>query len=303
MTSGETLLLFGGVPTSYLKEWHITRDLSLAEETLGVCFEEVAQDALMDRYKAMDHDAREEAAYLAQRLVEEASTDPHPEMPPAPPLQEIEKATRLYLAMQYFVEVHDAHAVSIVCGPWMTEEYPTPCVALMLFQERGLPAACQGDIDALLTMVLFKRLAGLASFMGGAVEVGQHLGISHCVLCRNLQGANTELQPYWLSNYHGRKASPTVWTDVPSGMPVTIARFTQNLESLLLTTGMTVYRDVAAQASEKRCRNTLIVQVPDRARVLAAVKGVQNHYVVAYGDHAQGLTALAEGKGIQVVPL
>jgi L-fucose isomerase-like protein len=303
MTSGETLLLFGGVPTSYLKEWHITHDLALAEEKLGVHFEEVAQDTLMERYKALDQDARAEAAYLTQKLVADASADPHPEMPPAPPLEEIEKATQLYVAMQHFVEVHSAHAVSIVCGPWLAEGHPTPCVALMLFQERGIPAACQGDIDALLTMVLFKRVAGLASFMGGAVKVGEYLGVSHCVLCRNLQGTDAGIQPYLISNYHGRKASPTVWTDLPSGMPVTIARFTQNLESLLLTTGTTAPPADDAQGSEGRCRNTLVVQVPDREHVLGAVKGVQNHYVVAYGDHAQGLTTLVEEKGILVVRL
>jgi L-fucose isomerase-like protein len=303
MSHNETLLLFGGVPTSYLKDWNITSDLTLAEEKLGVHFVEVTQDALMDRYKALDQDACAEAAYLAQNLVIGASAAQHSDMPPAPPLVEIEKATQLYVAMQHFVAVHEAQAVSIVCGPWHTEGNPTPCVALMLFQERGIPAACQGDIDALLTMMLFKRVAGLVSFMGGAMKVGEYLGISHCVLCRNLQSVDTALQPYWLSNYHGRKASPTVWTEVPSGMPVTIARLTQNLASLLLTTGTTLHPADDALRNAGRCRNTLIIQGPDREQVLQAVMGVQNHYVVAYGDHVQALTALAEEKGIHVVRL
>jgi L-fucose isomerase-like protein len=86
-------------------------------------------------------------------------------------------------------------------------------------------------------------------------------------------------------------------------MPVTIARLTQNLESLLLTTGTTLHPADDALSSAGRCRNTLVVQGPDRERVLQAVKGVQNHYVVAYGDHAQALTALAEENGIHVVRL
>jgi len=108
-----------------------------------------------------------------------------------------------------------------------------PCVALMLFQEQGIPTACQGDIDALLTMVLFKRVAGRSSLR------------------------------------------------------------------LLLFAGPVV----ASQTDNARYRNTLVVQVPDRERAFKAVKGVQNHYVAALGDHTRALTELAEAKDIQVICL
>jgi len=166
----------------------------------------------------------------------------------------------------------------------------------MLFQEQGVPAACQGDIDALLTMVLFRRVAGLPSFMGGAIKARGHLGISHCALCRHMLGAEADPQPYQVSDYHGRKASPTVWTGVPVGEAATVARLTRNLDRLLLTTGTVV----ASDTSNSRCRNTLVIEVPDRERVFRAVKGVQNHYVVALGDHAQALSQLAEASDIEV---
>jgi hypothetical protein len=144
--------------------------------------------------------------------------------------------------------------------------------------------------------------------MGGAIEIDDageagdapgRLGISHCVLCRNMRGVTGEAQAYVVSNYHGRKDSPTVWTDAPTGETVTIARLTQNLASLLLTTGTVV----ATQTGNRRCRNTLVVDVPDRDRVFDAVLGIQNHYVVAYGDHTRALIELAKDKDIEVVRL
>jgi hypothetical protein len=80
---------------------------------------------------------------------------------------------------------------------------------------------------------------------------------------------------------------------------VTVARLTRNLERLLLFKG----EIIANQAVDSRCRNTLVVDVPDRARIFDAVQGIQNHYVAAFGDHTQALTEMAEDRGIDVVRL
>jgi L-fucose isomerase-like protein len=296
----EKLLLFGGVPSTYLAEWEITSDLALAESKLGVQFDSVSHDELVARSESLDEEGQVEATRLAKELVAGASPRRKRDMPSAPPQEEIEKATRLYVAMNRILEERAAQAVTIVCGPWIGGEgLPTPCVALMLFQERGIPAACQGDIDALLTMVLFKRVAGLSSFMGGAIKARGHLGINHCVLCRNMIDPEAGLQPYSISTYHGRKSTPTVWTSIPAGETVTLARLTHNLERLLLTTGTVM----ASQTDNWRCRNTLVVEGPDRERVFRAVKGHQNHYVVACGDHREALVQLTADVGIEVTHL
>ncbi len=295
----ETLLLFGGAPSQYLEEWEITGDLELAETKLGVHFESVPTDELVARYHALDEADKMEASHLAQTLIDNASPQRKRGMPPAPYAGEIVKAMELYVAMRQFVESREADAVTITCGPWIHgSDLPTPCVALMRFQEQGLPAACQGDIDALLTMVMVKRATGWTSFMGGAVKAQGHLGISHCVLCRSMSGPDRE-QAYVISNYHGRKESPTVWVDVPVGETVTIARLTRNLERLLLLKAEVI----ANQGGNDRCRNTLVVDVPDRERVFDAVKGIQNHYVVAFGDHTQSLTEMAADLDIEVMRL
>ncbi len=296
----EKLLLFGGLPTRYLAEWDITENLSLAESRVGVTFDTVSQDALLARYESLTGEERREAVELAHDLAEGASSQPLREMPPAPPVEEVEKATALYIAMRHFAETRQADAVTVACGPWIHGELlPVPCVALMLFQEQGMPAACQGDIDALLTMVLFKRATGLASFMGGAIEAQEHLGINHCVICRNLPDPGTDLAPYMISTYHGRKNSPTVWADIPYGETVTIGRLTKDLDRLLLLSGTLV----GNETDNHRCRNMLVIDVPDRARVFEAVKGIQNHYVVTYGDHAQALAEMAAARGLDVVRL
>lgn len=287
---GEILLLFGGLPRGYLDRWEITSNLELAEEKLNVKFEIVSTEELLSKYGSLDVTGIAEAKRLAEEIIRKSLKDPKSK---SLNIEEVEKATKLYVAMKSFVEEHEADAVTIDCGPWTR----TPCIALTLLQEEGIPAACQGDIDALLTMVLFKRASGLASFMGGGIKASGHLGVSHCVLSRNACGLELPPQPYYLSDYHGRKTSPTIHTTIPEGQMVTVARLTRNLGNLILTWGVVIEN----QDEKDRCRNTVVIKVKDRDKVLKAVRGVQQHLVVACRDQRKAMTSLAKEAGISVI--
>ncbi|KXB07888.1 hypothetical protein AKJ56_02180 [candidate division MSBL1 archaeon SCGC-AAA382N08] len=50
-TKREKLLLFGGKPIDFLKEWEITTNLPLAEKKLGVSFETVKKSQLRKSYQ------------------------------------------------------------------------------------------------------------------------------------------------------------------------------------------------------------------------------------------------------------
>ena len=293
MMKRDVLLLFGGVPHEYLQRWEITSNLAVAEDKLGVQFKEITTENLLTRTHNLTDPEKEKAKQLTNHLRNNAAQRAQGA---ALSEEEIQKATELYVAMKSYVDHEDATAVTIVCRQWIQEpSYPTPCVALMLLQEDGVPAACQGDIDALLTMVLFKRASGVMSYMGNNFEVAGELGVGHCVLPRTLCHPGS-LQPYYLGDYHGRKPSPTIHTSIPPGHVVTIARLTRNLETLILSRGSII----ESLDLRDRCRNTLVIHVDDPARVLGAMKGLQQHLVVACGDHTKAMTTHAQRAGIPV---
>ena len=70
---GETLLLFGGIPEGYLREWEITRDLELVEEKLHVDFVSVPHDGLLSAYRSVNGALADEARELALGLIEGSS--------------------------------------------------------------------------------------------------------------------------------------------------------------------------------------------------------------------------------------
>lgn len=294
---GEKMLLFGGLPHQYLEELEITSDLKHAEKKLGLRFEEVPTEKLLARYSGLDDIEQTTARELTRQLVQNATKNRRAKLLAN---EEIEKAARLYVAMKDIIEEQAADAATIVCSPWIrSADHACPCVALTLLQEDGIPAACQGDIDALLTMILFKRASGRTSFMGGAIKARGHLGVNHCVLSRQILGPTATRQPYYLSDYHGRKNSPTLHTIISKGSLVTVARLSRNLENLILTSGKVIdHLDL-----KDRCRNTVVIEVEDRLKVLKAVKGIQQHLVVAWGNLKKPMATLAKEAGIRVTTL
>jgi L-fucose isomerase-like protein len=295
MMNRKVLLLFGGLPYDYLHNWEITSNLRVVEEKLDVNFVEVKTQDLVERTYNLTNVEKEQAKQIANQIIINAVQTPqetHIDV------EEVVKATELYVAMKTYLDKHNATATTIVCHPWIREpNYATPCIALMLLQEDGVPAACQGDIDALLTMVMFKRAADAMSCMGNNFEVSGELGVGHCVLSRNLCDPTTSTQPYYIADYHGRKSSPTIHTTISLGQVVTIARLTRNLENLILTQG----RVIENLDLQDRCRNTLVIRVDDTTRVLRAMKGLQQHLVVACGNHIKEMTTQAQEAGINII--
>jgi len=293
----EKILIIGDLPRKYLAEWEITSDLALAEDRLKVHVERIGSEELLARHENLAPSELEEARALAERLVEGSSgRSPFPV-----PMAEVEKAARVCIALENVAAQHGADAVSLDCGPlFASRDASLPCAALALLQDAGIAAGCQIDIDALLTMVLFKRITDLPTFLGGPLASEGRLAVSHCSMPLTMCGPDAGEQPYRLGGHHGSGADPTIRTGLPAGTTVTLARLTRNAEELILTSGKVA--DSRAEIEGSPCCNTLLVEVPNLPRILSLIKGFQYHLVAACGDHTVRMAELARELAIEVVP-
>ena len=288
----EKALIFGTVFPGHMADRMVTDDFGIVEEKLGIKVEKVSIDELIQRYDTISGDDLEKVSKLLEQLISGAEKVENSNR------QEIEKAVKLYLAISEFTEQRGASAATIVCGQFIEgEESPVPCVALTFLQDQGISAACQGDIDALLTMMMFKRVSGKPTCMGNVYENDGLVTISHCVMSRRMFGLDKDPQPYYISDYHGRKPSPTIHTDIPRGEVVTIGRLTKNLESIIVGTG----KVVESCDREGRCRNALDIEIGDLEKLMGVRVDHQYHFVVVCGDYLKELTALAKKSGIKVI--
>lgn len=287
----EKVLLFGPVPHRYLDQCQITSDFDLVADKLGIRIEVVPKDELKAVFDAQSETQRDEAANLATRLVAEAQQRDRPR----PDDVQIQAAVRYYMAMHSIVRQRGAAAATLLCGSFPPGKGPGPCAALTLLADHGVPAGCQGDVDAVLTMALLHRAAGVVSFMGGAFQHENQLVVVHCVLPRKMK-ATDALQPYYLAYHHASSVGVTIHTDLPAGEPVTVARLTKDLKRLIIAEGTVV----DSRDPERGCRNVLVIEVADIEKLMSVVRGGQYHMVVACGHHLAKMRQLADQAGIEV---
>ncbi|UCG59470.1 MAG: hypothetical protein JSU70_08145, partial [Phycisphaerales bacterium] len=74
-----------------------------------------------------------------------------------PNKEDIRKAARISVALQSLMQQERAHALAIgTCMGWLPKGFP--CLGFARLRDNGIPAACEGDMDSLLTMLLFQYM-------------------------------------------------------------------------------------------------------------------------------------------------
>jgi len=139
----EKLLLIGGVPPDYARQWGITDDLALVEERLGVEITVEAPERAVELYRAQGEREKRWAAQRAERLLAGAA---QPDHRPAPRPEAMTRAFRLYLALRHLADYHNGR-----------HEGPT------------LHSAVPAGLEVTVARVL-PRLEGLVSATGRARE-------------------------------------------------------------------------------------------------------------------------------------
>lgn len=103
-----------------------------------------------------------------------------------PNMEDINKAMRLYRALDQVVQKYSLEAFTLNCFDLIPLTGTTGCAALALFNERGIPAGCEGDIQTLLTMLVVKAATGMPSFMSNPSKIidnaNHEIVFAHCTI-------------------------------------------------------------------------------------------------------------------------
>jgi hypothetical protein len=212
---------------------------------------------------------------------------------------EVLEGARDYLAMQQLTLRRGAQAVSVGCLEIMYARRRSPfCFALAKMRDLGLPAGCEADAGATLTMMLLDYLADRPAYMGNLVRadpVTNEVSVSHGCSPARIAGRDKPAKSYRLVHSHSVPpfsrdleggAGVTSYVDYGDvGQVVTLARFSADLEGLFAARGEIVEcRDTICD------RTTLTIRVDDARSFFHHATG--NHQVVVYGDYVDELRDL-----------
>jgi hypothetical protein len=224
-----------------------------------------------------------------------------------PTAEDISKAARVSIALDRLMDHHQAQGLAVgTCMGWLSRGFP--CLGFTRLRDRGVPAACEGDMDSLLTMMLFQYAFDRPGFQGNATfdTARNAVWTAHCTAPLKLDGADGAEAPYLLrghSEVSGSGCVPEVRYRV--GETVTRTKFV-DLNSILISTGKIIE---VPEKSVRACRTQIVTEVRDAAQMLANwSRTLQTeaamtllHRVVYYGDHVQSVRHLANLLDLNVV--
>lgn len=224
-----------------------------------------------------------------------------------PNKEDIKKAARVSIALQRLMEQEQAQALAVgTCMGWLSKGFP--CLAFTRLRDNGIPAACEGDMDSTLTMLLLQYAFDKPGFQGNATfdTARNALWTAHCTAPLKMDGPDGDDAPYLLrghSEVQGSGCVPEIQYRL--GQIITRAKMV-NLDTILASTGKIIE---VPEKSVHGCRTQIVTEVADAAQMAADWSSVLEtedamtllHRVVVYGDHLDSMRHLARLMGMKVV--
>jgi hypothetical protein len=277
------IVLFGSPPTWHLR-WYGFPDLEAIRRKTGLQFIPVELRELIDVVQKID---AAEASSLADKWMNDARQVVEPSS------KHLQQSAAAYLAMAQILKRKGAQAMAINCleitqSQKFSDQIINPCMGMSFLRDEGIPSGCEMDIAGLLTMILLSNLSHKPAFLGNIVHANPEnnvIKLSHCILPTRMSGFDKDPLPYTLRDYHGL-TGVTSFTEIPTGVEVTLARAQRNLERIVALCGK-----VVACEDTTFCRNTVTIQIQNTRKFIQQVEG--NHHVMVLGNHLTDLEALS----------
>jgi len=218
-----------------------------------------------------------------------------------PSYADLIEAARVYIACERMLNEAKANAITMDCLPHVPgRKTPPPCVAWSRFLDSGIPAGCEADIFATLTLMLSQFFLGRPGFMGNPVAETENnwLIVAHCTAPTRLVGSNEKRFRFILRSHGESGRGVAVQTLFPEKKQVTILRFLRE-DQLLLGSGRIVANVPHPPAGG--CR-TMIAIALDEPKDIHMLRDF-HHPVVVVGGFIQDIKMFCHLYGVTVTPL
>ncbi len=223
-----------------------------------------------------------------------------------PTEKDVHQAARVTIALQQLMEEEQAQGLAVgTCMGWLKRGFP--CLGFTRLRDCGIPASCEGDMDSLLTMMLFNYMFDLPGFQGNATfdTAKNSVWTAHCVGPLKMDGPDGEAAPFLLRSHSEIGGGIVPEIQYRLGQEITRTKLV-NLDTLLISTG--TIREVPDK-SVRACRTQIVTEVGDAAKMVRNWGGgvlegdmmTLLHRVVFYGNHMQSAQHLADLMKMKVI--
>jgi L-fucose isomerase-like protein len=187
-------------------------------------------------------------------------------------------AEEIYLALKDMVAQYNLQGLTLRCFDLLGPICNTGCLALAKLNAEGIPASCEGDIPALVTMVVGNALTGQCGFQANPARIdpaaGEYL-FAHCTVPLNM------VRSYEYDTHFESGLGVAIRGVLPEGN-ATIFKLSGDL-SRSFVAPMQLLRN---QAEPGLCRTQVVLKADGCAEYF--LRGpIGNHHIIFCGNYAE----------------
>ena len=195
------------------------------------------------------------------------------------PIQELLDATddcTIYEGLKKVISTHQLNGFTLRCFDLLTALKSTGCLALAKLNSEGYVAGCEGDVPAMLSMMIARSLTGFSGFQANPARINPDTGellFAHCTIPLDM------VERYELDTHFESGIGVGVRGYMKEG-PVTLFKVSGDLKRSFVAEGMLVRNT----AEPDLCRTQQVIQLSNPSQVSYFLTNpIGNHHIVIPG--------------------
>ena len=264
-----------GHPSDWLISSGFDRDVIL--DKLGISLQYIPMEELLEEYSSLKDEVAESWNEVVGRSGAEGPLS-------TPVKQALPGAYRLYKALLTLTTDYGLSGLTIRCFDLLTSIHNTGCLALARLNSEGYVAGCEGDVPAMLSMMIGRAVSGVSGFQANPSSIDPETGeivFSHCTVPLDM------VSSFGLDTHFESGIGVGIRGQLPSG-PVTVFKVSGNLSKHFVCEGELL----RCEAKPDLCRTQTVLRLPASAASYFLTEPIGNHHIILPGHHAAVLEAL-----------
>lgn len=194
-------------------------------------------------------------------------------------------AGQIYHALHNIVDQYALQGFTLRCFDLLSSIHNTGCLALAKLNQEGIVAGCEGDIPAMLSMIVARKLLGCSAFQANPAYIDTEKGemlFAHCTIPLDM------VEHYELDTHFESGIGVAIRGYSQAG-DVTVFKASGDLSDCFIAEGQLLF----SQAEEGLCRTQQVIRLNDKTLTQYFLhQPIGNHHIIVKGHHAELLNEL-----------
>ena len=188
----------------------------------------------------------------------------------------IEAKGDIYEALKVIISQHQLQGFTLRCFDLLSTVKDTGCMPLARLNAEGYVAGCEGDVPAMLSMVIVRSLTGVSGFQANPAHINPETGemlFAHCTIPLNM------VERYELDTHFESGIGTGIRGFMKPG-PVTIFKVSGDLSRRFIAEGELVEN----QSKPDLCRTQQLIRLSDKSQTSYFLTNpIGNHHIILPG--------------------